>query len=67
MKKYKIKQTLVLSVAVGRLEAHVIKVGSVLVETKNNYVLEEDKTSIGPVFRKPDVETTPELFELVTE
>lgn len=67
MKQYKIKQSIIVTETGAAVMAKVIKQGTILYEKTNSYTLEQEAITTKVVFNKQDVESTPELFELVPE
>jgi hypothetical protein len=67
MKQYKVRQPLLVTETGAAVMAKVIKKDTVLYEGKNFYTLEQETITTKVVFNKKDIESTPELFELIPE
>jgi hypothetical protein len=67
MKRYKLKQSIVVTETGAAVMAKVIKKDTTLYEKTNHYTLEQDAITTKVVFNKHDIENTPELFELIPE
>lgn len=67
MKQYKLKQSIVVTETGAAVMAKVIKKDTVIYEKTNFYELEQQTVTSKVVFGKKDVESNPDLFELITE
>jgi len=67
MKQYKLKQPIVVTETGAAVKARVIKRDTVIYEKANFYHVEDTPSSTKVVFRKDDVESTPEIFEFIPE
>lgn len=67
MKSYKLKHWVIVTETGAAVMAKVLKEGAILYEKTNHYTLEQEAITTKVVFNKKDVESTPELFELIPE